>query len=313
VITRLPAGPAAPGATTGSAPRNPRTPVVRNTTALDVAVDGKSRWVLKRDSLASLGDARVGRRVSLTGLHFPADSAPRLAVDTVEHRIWVVIGNAAPSRMIEYDEATLHRLRDITWPRLILDAVAYAGRLYLTTDYGTAELASGWRAPRLVGGLGGATGPVVVDPSRHRLIAIDLGYPTNVWTIRPGHRPVEATTLLDINRGSLAVVDGAIWVGGYLASGAVLERLDPRTFRPVLRTRPRLFDPGAVVIAGGARVLWVGSGSDSALLGCVSATSGRVEERWELPAVRGVVSNRHGALVATEGGVLGLIEDRCEG
>ncbi len=269
--------------------------------------------MLKSGSLASVRGTRVVRRVSLAGLQAPLDSAPHLAVDATVHHIWVVLENASPSRVIEFDERTLRPLREITWIHLIQSAVAYAGHLYLTTDLGIADVAPGRLSPRFVPGLAGAVGPVAVDPQRHRLIAIDLGYPANIWTFRPGGRPVEGRVLLDINKGSLTVVNGAIWIGGFTASGAVLDRIDPRTFRPVLRTRPRLFDPGAVVIAGGSRVLWVRPGSDSTLLGCLSATSGRLEQKWDLPGVNAVVSDGNGALLATTRGVLGLIQDGCEG
>jgi hypothetical protein len=93
----------------------------------------------------------------------------------------------------------------------------------------------------------------------------------------------------------------------------VLERLGPVTLRPLLRADAGRFRPGAAIAGSGARVLWVRGTGRSELLTCVSAGSGRVEQRWQLPGVASVTSGRDGALVATRSGVLGLIMAGCQG
>jgi hypothetical protein len=316
VITHRPtahghAGLAAPSSTAPSGPPTPRGSVVS-----DVAMGAHSPWVLQRNALVSVGGPRVSRRLSLAGLHL-TDGAPRLAVDAAAHRIWIVVTNAPTCRMIEYDERTLTKLRDITWRQLVQSAVAYRGHLYVQNDYGVADLAPGARQPHFIAGLGGAVGPLAVDLTRHRLIAMDLGYPTDLWTYRPGQLPVEAAQPLDINEGTVAVVDGAIWVAAYAGSGgrgAMLERLNPRTLRPMFRADARPFGSRAAIVGNGAHVLWVQPGTVGAtLLACVGAQTGRVEQHWRLPNVAAVTSGQDGALAVASGAMLGLILDGCQG
>jgi hypothetical protein len=271
-------------------------------------------WVLHGNTLFSVGGPRVARRLSLSGLRLRIGGAPRLAVDTGAHRIWIVVTNAATTRIVELDERTLRELRGVTWPQLVQSAVAYRGHLYLENDFGVADLAPGAAQPHVIAGLSGAVGPIAVDPTRHRLIAIDLGYPTDVWAYRPGHLPVEASVPIDIRNGSITVVRGMIWLAGYAGAGhAVLMRLDPSTLLPVQRADARLFDPGAVIVGSGTQVLWVQPGNNSNLLACVSARSGRIEQQWRPPGVTAATSSAHGALVATPSGVLGLIMAGCTG
>lgn len=311
-ITHRPVGHVHPGlAVSSSAPAEPR---AGGSAVRDVAMGSDAPWVLKGNALLSVGGPRVSRRLSIAALHLTV-GVPRLAIDPVAHRIWIVVTDAPDSRMVEYDERTLTKLRDITWRQLVQSAVAYGGHLYVQNDFGVADLAPGARRPRFIAGLGGAVGPLAVDPTRQRLIAMDLGYPTDVWTYRPGRRPVEAAEPLDMSEGTIAVVDGAIWVAGHTDASrrAVLERLDPRTLRPVRRADARVFDPRAVIVGSGARVLWVQPGSGSDLLTCVGAWTGRVEQHWRLPDVVAVTSGQGGALAAASGGVLGLILAGCQG
>ena len=309
VVTHLPAEHSHPAA---SKPRPPANPAVPVTAAPDVAKGTDTTWVLRDDALLSVEGPRVVARLSLQDLHL--SGTPRLAVDAAAHTVWIVVTNAVTGRMVEYDERTLRKLRDLTWRQLVQSAVAYRGHLYLQNDFGVADLAPGATRPRFIAGLSGAVGPLAVDPTRHRLIAIDLGYPTDVWSYRPGHRPVEARQPLDLSKGTLAVVDGTIWVGAFAGSGgAVLERLDPRTLRPIRHAAGRPFDPGAVIVGDGARVLWVRPDSGSDMLACVGARSGRIEQQWRLRDVAAVTSGPDGALAATPSGVLGLIMADCRG
>jgi hypothetical protein len=298
---------------TPALPSPTATPVFGAGEALDVTTGPTGTWVLEGAALATVGGRRVARSISLDGLKLTADSSPRLAVDVPAHRIWIVVANATPTRMVEFDQTTLQRIRQVTWRQLVYGAVAYRGHLYLSTGRGVADLAPDASVPRYVGGLGGAVGPIAVDLTRGRLIVMDLGYPTDIWAYRPGSRPFEVAVPLRFGKGSLAIVNGAIWVGGFGDHGAVLDRLDPATLQPIVRTRPAEFGPGAVVTGAGARVLWVLAGGGSGALACVSATTGRVEQRWRLASINAVASDAMGGLVATSNGLLGLILSGCQG
>jgi hypothetical protein len=110
-------------------------------------------------------------------------------------------------------------------------------------------------------------------------------------------------------------VDGAIWVGGYAQSGAVLERLDPRTFRPIARSPAQArFNPGTSLVGAGSRVLWVLSGGGGPFLWCVDAATGDVAQTFTMPmGVNGVASDRSGAVVASDGGPVELVLSGCPG
>jgi hypothetical protein len=215
--------------------------------------------------------------------------------------------------MVEFDARTLHRLRDVHWDQTVQSAAAYLGHLYVSTDRGVADLAPGSSVPNFIGGLYGAVGPIDVDPTRHRLVLLDLGYPTDVWTYRPGHEPVEASQPLAFGRGTIAVVDGAIWVGGYAASGAaVLERLDPMSLRPVAQSPiADEFGPGAVIVAAGSHVLWLRSGNGGDALVCADSRRARVEQNLDVGGEVG--SSSAGALIATDSGVIAPLLRGCQG
>jgi hypothetical protein len=95
----------------------------------------------------------------------------------------------------------------------------------------------------------------------------------------------------------------------------MLYRLDPQTLRPVAGGRASVFDPGAVLVAGGRDVIWVRNGDGvPGLLVCVNATSGRIEQRYHvLTEVPAVASTGGYAVLATAQGVLNLRLTRCTG
>ncbi|HKC28116.1 MAG TPA: hypothetical protein VKB75_08900 [Jatrophihabitans sp.] len=281
--------------------------------AFDVAGGSSDTWVLSGRRLSYVSARRVVRSVALGELNVSVGSRPRLAVDRQAKTVWVVVANATPSRMLEFNAATLRKVRTVTWTSPVAGAVAYRGHLYLSSDVGVADLRPRARQPQVIAGLGGAVGPIALDPARHRLIAIDLGYPTDVWAFWPGRRPVEAVATLPFGQGSVAVADGRIWVGGFGAHSAVLERLDPATLAPVAHAEATQFGRGVAIIAGGARAVWVLPGDRSGPLACISAETGQTQQRWDLPAINAVASDSSGALVATRSGVLGLILSRCAG
>jgi hypothetical protein len=281
---------------------------------LGVASRAHGAWILTGSELSRVDGTRVIRSVPLGGdVRLPSDSRPRLAVDAEAGRIWVVVAEAAPSELVEYDLESLQRVRRVVWPDLVHGAVAYRGHLYLATDLGMADLPPSRRSPKLVAGLGAASGPIALDAARHRIIVMNLGYPTLVWTYRPGQYPIRAGVELGMGGGTVAVVGDAIWVGGFNDRTAVLTRLDPLTLRPVRRGAVDLYGPGAVIDGAGQSVFWVRPGNGTDLLTCVNALTGRVEQQWHLPQVEAVASDRGSALVATRRGVVGLVLSGCSG
>lgn len=282
--------------------------------ALDVAVGPSGAWVLDDDALLVVAGARTLRRIPLPELAgVTPDATARLLLDPAAPLLWIAVEDGVHARLIEFGTDPLRKLRDVTWAEPLVAAAAYRGHVYVTTDLGAADLAPGAARPVYIPGLSPAVGPIAVDPSRHRIVLMDQGYPTDVWTYRPGGRPIETTDPLPFGKGSIAVVDGAIWAGGYAQSGAVLERLDPATLRPVARSPQQArFDPGAVVAGAGARVLWVRS--EGPYLWCVNATDGRIAQTFLVPTnVNGVASDRSGAVVASDGGAVELVLSGCPG
>jgi hypothetical protein len=280
---------------------------------LDVAAGVDGTWVLTGGALSLVDGTHAVRRTSLVGAALPAGSAPILAVDRTAGRVWIVVAAAAPSELIEYDAASLQLLRRIVWPVFVHGAVGYQGHLYLATDLGTADLAPDARAPQLIAGLSAADGPIALDPVRQRVIAMNVGYPTRIWTYRPGRYPVRAGVALPFGGGTIAVVGGAIWVGGFTDRHGVLDRLDARTLHPALHAGVGPFGPGAVIMSGGARVLWVRAGNGTDLLACVDARTGRVEQHWHVPGLVAVASRAGVALVGTQRVAYAPILSGCSG
>lgn len=282
--------------------------------AWDLAMSPGGTWLLETRTLAQVSGTRVARSIALRGFAVPPVSVPKLAVDVAANRVWVVLTNAAPTRMIEFDASTMRRARDVTWAHLVQGAVAFRDHLYLSTDFGVAELPPGAARPHYVPGLAGSIGPVVVDAARNRVITMDLGFPTDIWGYRPGGSPQEAELPLPMESGTLAVVGDDIWVAGRYANGrAALLRLNPRTLQPVARAPAGEYKSRAAIVGTGSNVLWLRSGDGSNLLACVDAATGRVEQRWQVQHVNAVTSTRAGALVATPSGVVGLVLSSCSG
>lgn len=293
-------------------PAKPVTPLHRPGEMLDAEAGPGGVWTLSGSRLSLVDGTRVVRSVALRGVRLPSTSTPRLAVDPVTGAVWLVVSDAAPSLLIEYDPDSLQVVRRMSWDQLVHGAVAYRGHLYLATDLGTADLAPDGRRPREIAGLGAGDGPIALDPVRGRLIVMNVGYPTRVWTYRPGQYPLKASVALPLGGGTVAVVNGAIWVGGF-SNRAVLDRLDPTSLRPIRKGAVEPFGPGAVIVAGGSNAFWVRPGNGTHMLACVSARTGRIEQRWQLPDLVSVASQNGTALAATHRGAIGLVLAGCTG
>jgi hypothetical protein len=304
------AGPA-PTATFGIPTRPPTFGAAQ---ALDVVVDGNNEWVLSGSTLKLMRDGETIATTSVAFLNLRTTSVPLLALDPSRGVIWLVVGNAAPTQMIEFDSRTLQPMVTATWSQLVSGAAAVNGYLYLANDLGVAEMSPDTLHPRLVPGLRGAMGPIAADPTHHQLIAIDVSEPLAVYSYRHGQLPYESALRLPMGRGSLAVADGNIWVGGYGYRGAMLYQLDPRSLRPIAGGRTSGMGQGAVVMSAGQHVVWVRAGDPSSdLFVCMDATTGRVEQRFHLAGVDHVASTDGSGVVATHQGVLPLTMGNCVG
>jgi hypothetical protein len=282
--------------------------------ALDVVIDGNNEWVLSGRILKLVRDGVPVATSSVAYLHLPVTSVPLLALDPSRGVIWLVIGNAVPTQVVEFDSSTLQRLATATWSQLVSGAAAVNGYLYLANDLGVAEMSPQTLHPRLVPGLRGAMGPIAADPTHRQLIAIDVSEPLAVYSYRHGQLPYESALRLPMGKGSLAVADGNIWVGGFGYRGAMLYRLDPRTLHPVAGGRADGFGPGAVVMSAGQHVVWVRQGDPASdLFACIDAMTGRVEQRFHLAGADRVASTDGAGVVATHQGVLPLTMGSCVG
>jgi hypothetical protein len=244
----------------------------------------------------------------------PVDETGRIAllVDPSRALLWAVTINAVPATLSEYRLPDLAPVRRVVWPPIVLAAAALAGHLYVTTSVGVADLAPLSSTPRPIPGLYGAVGPIIADPARHRIVAMDLGYPTDMWTYRPGAVPQESHTQLRLADETLEVVGDRIWVGGHQDERPVLWRLDPSSLAPVVKASlPGGFRARVVVVAAGSRVLWLRASEDQESLYCVDAGRGAILQSWR---VRGTVDSVTGwAYVDTPDGVQSLHLAGCPG
>ena len=295
-----------------SAALPPASPVATTIAQTATIADGSTYVALVGGQLVArdfrsdrvLGSARLPR----------LDGAGEVAllVDPSRDVLWAVNIGAVPSTFSQYRLPDLAAVRRVTWLPLVLAAAAIAGHLYVTTSVGVADLAPESTVPQLVPGLAGAVGPIVADPARHRVIAMDLGYPTDVWTYRPGGAPQKSQSQLRLAEGTVAVAGGQIWVAGHQDEKPVLWRLDPSSLDPVVRARlPNAFPDRAVVVAAGSRVIWLRllNGQDG--LYCMDATRGAILQTWR---IHGAVESVAGqAQVDTPDGVRSLRLSGCPG
>jgi outer membrane protein assembly factor BamB len=289
-------------------------PVIDAKRAYDVVMDGTTAWSIEGNRLVRSTSGQVMASSSLAVLHVPAAGERLLALDPERHVIWLVLANAVPTLMIEFDSRTLRAIVRRTWSQVVSGAAAVNGYLYLANDFGVAELSAYAVHPRIVAGLRGAVGPITADPADGRLIALDVSNPVGVWSYRHGQRPYEATERLGISQASVAVADGHIWVGGYGPEGAMLFELSPRTLLAVASRPFPALGRGAVVVAGGRKVIWVRSASASSdLLECIDARTGRIEQQFHLTGYDHLASTSGDAVVATDAGVLNLALGNCAG
>ena len=276
---------------------------------LDVVTVRQHMWALRADyRLTGFGIA-AGRdhtvRLPQIALTDPY-AAVRLVLDATRARLWVVVEGTRSGRAIEYDLWTLARRRDVRLP-WIASAAALNGHLYATSGTTLVDVAP-TGAPRSIRTLStSSVFAVAADPARSRVIILAGGFPTHVWTYRPaaGLRAIPET--LPFGKGSIAVSDNAIWVGGFAQHGAVVDRLDPATLRPML-TSPiaARLGPGAVLLAGGAGQVWAVAGDGRSGLWCVDGRSGKAARFWPLTP-NAVAADEHRLIAVIDGHVIPLL------
>lgn len=216
-------------------------------------------------------------------------------------------------RAIEYDLWSLTRLRDVRLP-LVNGAAAMDGHLYVTSGGNLLDIASRGE-PRMlrVVGAGAGVGAIAADSDRSRLLILDYGFPSHVWVYRPGQSvAMRSRARLPVGKGSIAVVGGGIWIGGFTSGSATLWRLDPASERAVdVSPLAAELHPGAVIVAAGQHVFWVRSGGGGDDLWCVSAATGREAQHW---TVSGAVASTAGiAVIGTDSGAAALPLVGCAG
>jgi hypothetical protein len=180
------------------------------------------------------------------------------------------------------------------------------GHLYLTSERELLDVAPN-SALRVVPvpDVSGALGPITADPARSRLLVLNYGSPTHIWIYEPRRHEIRPAAVLPFTKPSIAITRAAIWVGGFTESTAVLWRLDAgslarRGGSPITGH----LGPGALLLAGGTRDLWVASGGGPGLW-CVDARTGAGRQHWAL-APTAVTTDRGRVIAVTGGHILPL-------
>ena len=241
-----------------------------------------------------------------------ANVSYHLVLDAPRDRVWVVGYGAAPALVVEFDTRTLTEVGRLRWPGVVSAAAALHGQLYLAATNALVDVAPDGRTARTVPELHGQYFSVVADPTRSRLLLLGTDRGIRVETFVPSGQRAFRGPAAPFGKGSLLVVGGAIWAGGYGDRGAVLARLDPTTLLPVAFSEltPQL-GPGAILAAAGSRVLWVRSGSGGDGLWCLAASTGDQLQFWQYDGA--VASRRGAAYVAVRSGPLDLRLGSCPG
>lgn len=263
---------------------------------LDLAVAGRTTWVLQAGSISVYDDAthRAGPR-RIAGIDFEPDRvAARLVLDADHARVWVLVSTAYTTWLREYDAYTLRQIRSLAWSSTaVSDAILYEGRLYVVSSRGVAVLAGDRPRvllPRVHDGV------IVADAARSRLLVLPTGGAT-IWTLRPGSAAHSTRLPVEVYKGTLAVTPaGRIWLAGYSSPGPILAALDPWTFRFVRRSPVTAHvGPGAILLAAGRDHVFVHTGDNSAGLWCVDARTGAPDQFWPIDPVA-VAAGPHNAV-----------------
>jgi hypothetical protein len=262
------------------------------------------RWEVQGATLyvdTPAGPGHFVRAIDLPSAFRAPASAPDVSLDPVTGDAWVVLTHSRPSLMIHVSLNLARIVRQARWATPVSYAAAYAGHLYLSTRQGIADLAPHAAQPRPVPGLVGATGPLVADPSRHRVIAVSPGSDSTLWTFSPHTAPSNRRVRIPHEDVTMTVVTAGIWILGRVGRHAVLERLQPTTLQPTTRRRlPADISERAMLLPGSARALWVYEPADPARLVCADARSGAELQTWHVSDANSVAALHGSATIALD-------------
>jgi hypothetical protein len=289
----------------------PTLPLGAGSDAVDVLVSGDRLYVLRSEELVVVGlpADRVIRSMPLADA-IPQHESARLVIDEQSHRIWVFVEGVTSAPLLEFDATTLRSMRRLAASAAIYDAAAMDGHLYLATSAGLADVAPGAVDPVIVAALRMPIGSVAAYPAQHQILVISAASPAAVVAVSGG-RVVAQHVLEGLVNGSLAVIDKAIWAGGFGTYGALLARLEPATLAAV-RTSPVAAEMHGAIVAAGERSLWVVS-TRGAGLWCLDPVGGEKRAFW--PEASSPVASRSGvAYVVDRGRVRRLaLPEGCAG
>jgi hypothetical protein len=269
--------------------------------------------VLYRTDAAAAPGAQATLPISGLDALGPASSY-HLIGDAAAHLVWLVGYGGAPTTLLAVDTDTMAVRARVNWPQAVNGAAALNGDLYVLTANAVVDVTV-TRSPVDVTHLPGQYMTITADPARHRLLLLDENSLSPV-SYEPVTHAVRSGPRLPFGKGDL-LADGAgrVWAGGYgfaTGEGAVLDRLDPLTLRPVASSPlAGQLGPGAQLVASGSAVIWLRSGAGGDDLWCVDGRTGRPAQHWK---VAGVVASRTGyAVVDTVGMVQRLTLRGCPG
>jgi hypothetical protein len=275
----------------------------------DVLTVGNVTWfVAGRSLLRTRAGGSLRRHV---GAPAAAGAHRRLLFDPQTLTLWLVdIGGSHPALVCAFAALTLRPVLRIRWPRAVTTAVPVRGSLYLADRGGLERLTTDGARTHIDVPWGRRIRALTADESRDRTLAI-VGRPGHLRLAQLGElqlfRPVPAPA--GLRAATLGVTgDGQVWLAGATPSGALLDRLDAGTLRPVRRSRlAAQLGRRAVLLAGGtSAVLVTGMRAVRAApqLWCVTS-GGRPVRRWQLAATRAAMTRGH-AVAITRAAVLSL-------
>ena len=280
----------------------------------DVVADGAHTWVLQRHTLARIDG---GRLQAVTGTALDADEQPaRLLLDARSGRLWLVVLDVPNTVMQVFDARSLKLLNSVQRGPAVTAAATLDGNLFFADVTGLYRV--GVERPQPLATLGGIQRVVDLagDPLRHRVLLLVSSGPTlRLWQATTSTVAVVAPAPAGLVKGQLTVTgSGQVWAAGFGAAGAVLVRLDPRTWGTIAASP--LSDevgPGALLLASGTDSLLVGPGSGSTAMWCIDGQHGVPVQRWGVLPDQAAVT--HGAGYATSrGGLFRLnLTGQCTG
>ncbi len=255
--------------------------------ALDVAMVGDTAWILQDGTISVVNPhGGVLASVKITNAEFARRSGvAQLVVDASGSTLWIYFPHLANSSVLRLDARTLD-LQAVIPPGPAYDsAAALDGTLYLSSHHRLLRVRPGQRMPVAVSGIPPLTGALVADPLRARLLVFEPER-TGAQLVAIGSSGAVSTTALrqPVVKATIAVTgSGRIWLGGFGASGAILERLDPGTLQVSgFSSVVDAVGPGAVVVAAGRSDLLVTSGGGAQLLWCVHDVDGTSGGSWNV-------------------------------